>query len=299
MLISDDLLFFLEVARTGRLTSAGRGLGVGHTTVGRRINQLEKAIGSRLFDRSPAGWTLTDAGDRLLVHAETVESAVHAAQEDLASTNGRLSGTARIATPDGFGAFVVMPGLTSLRQRHPALNVEVVTATRLNSLASRGYDLAVTLEKPLNPRLDVRPLADYRLSLFAHPKYLESHPKIDSIKDLYRQDMIGYVDGLLDIPALRILQSLLPGMHPQIQTNNISGQWTAASSGLGIALLPEYIGFRDPDLVTILTSDVRVTRRYWLVIPHELAMLARTRAAQAILRDLVAEHPQIQEITSW
>jgi DNA-binding transcriptional LysR family regulator len=297
MLVSDDLLFFLEVARSGHLSSAGRGLGVDHTTVGRRINHLEKTIGSRLFDRAPAGWILTDAGNRLLVYAETVESAVLAAQEDMKSTNGRLSGTVRIATPDGFGAFVLLPGLALLHQRNPGLNIEVVTATRLNSLASRGYDLAVTLEKPPNPRLEVLPLADYQLSLYAHPKYLEARMKISSISDLHCQDLIGYVDGLLDIPALRILQSLLPGLHPQIQTNNISGQWTAAAAGLGIALLPEYVGCRDPDLVKVLPNQVRVTRRYWLVIPHELKLLARTRVAQAALRDLVAKHPQLQQVT--
>lgn len=81
MFSADNLRYFLEVARTGRLNDAARNLGVDHTTVGRRITALEKSIGERLFDRSPGGWQLTEAGADLFPRAETVESAVIAAYE--------------------------------------------------------------------------------------------------------------------------------------------------------------------------------------------------------------------------
>ncbi len=293
MLHADDLRFFLEVARTGRLISAGKGLGVDHTTVGRRITALERAIGARLFDRVPSGWTVTDAGQSLLVHAEAVESAVLAAIEAVGSAPGRLSGTVRIATPDGFGAFVLLPGLGRMRALYPSLTVEVVTATRLNSLATREFDVGVTLEKPSSRSAEVYGLADYRLRLYATPQYLDSRPPIAAVEDLRFHDLIGYVDGMLDVPALRIFDSLLPEHHLQIQTNNISGQWLAAAAGLGVALLPEYIAEPDQRLVSVLAEQVAVTRRYWVVVPRELQRLGRTRAAQAALRALVADHPRI------
>ena len=51
----DDMRFFLQVARTGRLTEAARALGVDHATVSRRVGALERALSARLFDRSPRG----------------------------------------------------------------------------------------------------------------------------------------------------------------------------------------------------------------------------------------------------
>jgi DNA-binding transcriptional LysR family regulator len=287
---ADDLRYFLEVARTGRLVAAAKGLGVNHTTVGRRITALERAMGNRLFDRVPTGWVLTDAGQELVVHAESIESALLAAMESAASGGGRLSGKVRIATPDGFGAFVLAPNLAELCSQHPDLDVEIVTATRHDVLATREFDVAVTLERP-SPRLvDISELADYRLGLYASADYLETHPQITHVLDLHEHALIGYVDTLLDVPALRIFDEILPGHRTQIQTNNITGQWTATSAGLGVAALPVYIGDPDPRLVRILPEEVTVLRKYWLIVPRELQRLARVRTAIATLRSITAHH---------
>jgi DNA-binding transcriptional LysR family regulator len=290
MIDADDLRYFLEVARTGRLVAAGRGLGVNHTTVGRRITALERTLGNRLFDRAPTGWVLTDAGHDLIVHAESIESALLAAMESAGSGGGRLSGTVRIATPDGFGAFLLAPNLAGLRSQHPDLNIEIVTATRHDVLAAREFDVAVTLERPSPRGVDISELADYRLGLYAAGDYLRAHPQITHILDLHDHTLIGYVDSVLDVPALRILDELLPGHRTQIQTNNITGQWTAAVAGLGIAALPLYIGEPDPRLEPVLAEDVTVRRKYWLIVPRELRRLARVRAATAMLRSIAADH---------
>ncbi|MCZ2404285.1 LysR family transcriptional regulator [Paenarthrobacter sp. Z7-10] len=297
MISADDLRFFLEVARTGKLVAAARGLAVDHTTVGRRISHLERTTGSRLFVRSAGGWKLTDAGERLAVHAEAVESSLLAAAEELGSGPGRLSGTVRIATPDGFGAFVLSPGLGGLRSKHPDLAIEIVTATRLNLLATKEFDVGISLAKPTIRGVDATELATYPLGLYAAPKYLEASRPITRVADLQDHSVIGYVDLLLDIPDLRFLDSALPGLRPAIQTNNITGQWMAAVAGLGVAVLPLYIGQPDQRLVRILEDTIRIRRKYWLAVPRELRRLARTRAVEAALFELVATHPYLEPVT--
>nr|WP_296770832.1 LysR family transcriptional regulator [Rhodococcus sp. (in: high G+C Gram-positive bacteria)] len=293
MIAADDLKFFLEVARTKRLTAAAKGLDVDHTTVGRRITALERAMGNRLFDRAPTGWVLTDAGQDLIVHAEVIESALLAAMEASLSGAGRLSGTVRIATPDGFGAFLLAPNLEEMCTSHPSLDVEVVTATRHDALATREFDVAVTLERP-SPRLvEISELADYRLGLYASARYLATRTTISSILDLHDHTLIGYVDSLLDVPALRVLDDVLPGHRTRVQTNNITGQWKAASAGLGVAALPLYIGDTDPELIRILPEEVSIVRKYWLVVPRELQRLARVRIAVAMLRSIALTHPKL------
>lgn len=290
MIDSTDLRCFLEVARTGRLITAGRQLGVNHTTVGRRIAALEHALGHRLFDRAPGGWVLTDAGHNLVVHAESVETALLAAMEDAAAGAGSLSGTVRIATPDGFGAFLLAPNLGGLRLQHPALDIEIITATRQDALAGREFDVAVTVERPSLRAVVITELADYRLGLFATSHYLGHHPPIANVLDLHEHTLIGYVDSVLDISALRILDEILPGHRTQIQTNNIAGQWVAAAAGLGIAALPCYVGDADPRLERVLADEVSVVRRYWLIVPRDLQRLARVRAATALLHSIATTH---------
>ncbi|MCY0906377.1 LysR family transcriptional regulator [Arthrobacter sp. H14-L1] len=294
MISADDLRYFLEVCRTGTLVSAARGLGVDHTTVGRRITQLEKASGARLFVRTPGGWRPTEAGERLAVHAEAVESSILSASEELGSPAGRLAGTLRIATPDGFGAFVLSPGLGNLRARHPDLKVEIVTATRLNLLASKEFDVGISLARPTIRGVESFELADYPLGLYASADYLRRRGPVRHVGELLEHPVIGYVDSLLDIPALRFLDALVPGVRPAIQTNNITGQWMATVAGLGVAVLPSFIAESDRRLVHILEKSVAIRRKYWLAVPRELQGLARILAARQELEELVRSHPYLE-----
>lgn len=297
MFSADNLRFFLEVARTGRLNEAARNLAVDHTTVGRRITTLEKSLGERLFDRSPGGWQLTEAGADLLPRAESVESAVIAAYDARISGAGPLTGTVRIVTPDGFGAFVVAPQLVELRRRHPHLDVELVTATEHGSLSARHFDVAVTLEEPPPRSVHVQRLASYYLRLYAAEGYLAAASPISELADLKNHTLIWYIDALLDVAPLRILESLPHKQRVAIQTNNITGHWTAARSGLGIAPLPQYVGEPDESLRAVLPESFSVRRNYWLVIPRELRQVGRVRAVAQFLRASVTSNPYLTQGT--
>jgi len=157
-------------------------------------------------------------------------------------------------------------------------------------LATREFDVAVTPERPSPRSVDISELADYRLGLYASAAYLETHPRISHVLDLHEHALIGYVDSLLDVPALRIFDEVLPGHRTQIQTNNITGQWLATAAGLGVAALPLYIGDPDPRLERILAEVVTVLRKYWLIVPRELQRLARVRTAIALLRSIATTH---------
>ena len=66
----DDLRVFLAVARDETLSTAGKRLKIDPATVGRRISRMEERYGTPLFAKSPSGYALTDAGSRLMPHAE-------------------------------------------------------------------------------------------------------------------------------------------------------------------------------------------------------------------------------------
>ncbi|WP_069160288.1 LysR family transcriptional regulator [Nocardia altamirensis] len=292
---ADNLRFFLQVARSGRLNEAARTLEVDHTTVGRRITALERELGHRLFDRAPSGWRLTEAGEGLVPRAEAVESAVIAAYESRASTLGPLTGTVRLVTPDGFGAFLVAPRLVELRRKHPQLDVELVTATEHGSLAARHFDIAVTLERPAPRSVRYRVLATYDLRLYTTDDYLAGAPPLRTLPDLRDHTLIWYVDALLTVAPLRLASSLPPEQKVAIQTNNITGHWLAARSGLGIAPLPAYLGETDASLKTVLTDQFSARGTYWLVVPRDLERLRRVVVVEEFLRDIVTANPYLTD----
>lgn len=294
MLTADNLHFFLEVSRTGRVADAARRLGVDHTTVSRRISRLEKQLGVRLFDRASAGWRLTEAGHRLIPHAESMESLIQAAVEATRGTSEEaLSGTARILAPDGFGSYVLVPGLAQLRNAHPDLAIELVTSTTHDLISTRDYDIAITLEYPPPRAVVITELARYRLQFYASRGYLGIHPTPRSLGDLQEHTIIWYVNASLDVEPLRELYSLVPDLSAQIQTNNITGQYLAARSGLGIAPLPTYIGGADDQLVSVLEDDFVIERTYWLVVPRELSRLPRVRVITDLLKSIVLQHDHL------
>src|ERR1700730_11155410 len=136
----DDLRYFLAVARTGTLSAAATLLGTEHTTVARHIQALEDELKSRLFHKSNSGYGLTGAGERLLAGAETIESAYVSAKAAVSSEGQTIAGTVRIGAPDGFGSVFLARRVRALTDRHPELEIEILTTTRPFSLLKREVD---------------------------------------------------------------------------------------------------------------------------------------------------------------
>ncbi|MBY8861386.1 LysR family transcriptional regulator [Nocardia sp. CA2R105] len=287
MISADDLTVFLEVARRGRLVEAAKHLRINHTTVGRHLTRLERAVGQRLFDRHVDGWTVTAAGTRLMVHAEGVEASLLAAREECFSQGSKLSGRVRVIAPDGLGIYLLLPGLGAMQSTHPSLVVEIVTANRHATLAPREFDVAITIERPQARAVELRKLTDYTLSFYATPRYLESHDEIVDLGDLYRHSLIWYLDEALDLTTFNLLHDLLPDIEPTIQTNNIAGQIEAAKAGLGIAFLPTFIG-DDISGLRRLKVESNTVRSYWLSVPRDLRRIARVRVVCDYIEALVA-----------
>src|SRR3546814_16853194 len=79
----NDLRFFLAMARTGSPTTAAMQLKVDHTTVRRRIDALEDSLKVKLFEPRARGFLLTNAGNRLLATAESIEALAAGAEESV------------------------------------------------------------------------------------------------------------------------------------------------------------------------------------------------------------------------
>ena len=179
-----DLRFFLELARAGTLSGASRRLNVEHTTVARRIDRLEKELGTTLFDRSREGYELTEMGLALLPHAEAMEGAALAAAEQLGGAEVAAHGVVRLGVPEVFGVKVVAPLLVGLLDANPDLTIDLLALPSFANLANREADLGVMLDPPTTGRYMVTRLASFRFYLYASPAYLARHPPIREQSDL-------------------------------------------------------------------------------------------------------------------
>ena len=187
----NDLRYFLELSRQGKLVRAAARLHVDHTTVSRRITALEKQLDVRLFDKSPHGYQLTDAGLRLLPLAEQIETSSNQLYQEIAGKDARLGGTVRVATPEALGSQVIARHVAGFRHEHPDIEIELVAETRRMSLSKREADIAISFSRPESGRLIAWKLCDYRLRLYASRDYLASHPRIRSVEDLSEHGFVS------------------------------------------------------------------------------------------------------------
>src|SRR3954453_17660020 len=117
----DDGRLFLAVARAGQMLAASVALGINQATLGRRMAEVERRLGTKLLVRRTHGSELTDAGAALAETMERGEAGLMAPQARLHGADGRVSGVVRIGAPDGFGTAFIAPRLAALAERHPDL----------------------------------------------------------------------------------------------------------------------------------------------------------------------------------
>jgi DNA-binding transcriptional LysR family regulator len=281
----DNIRTFLAVARRNQFLAAGQLLRVNQATVARRVAALEAALDTTLFERSTTGVTLTDAGKRLLAHAERVESELLQAEADIRQQDLQLSGTVRIGAPDGFTTYFLVPALRSLAERHPGLVIELVPMPIAASLARREVDIAITIEEPDRARVVAQKLTDYSLGIFANKAYLKRKGRPKTIGDLSRHTLIGYVETYAFSSALDYVADLFGNHATKIQCASAVGQVEAVRHGLGLGVLHHFISTTLADIEPVL-PERRATRGYWLAVHEDVQALGRIRA---VSEHIVAE----------
>jgi len=280
----DDLRVFLAVARQVRLQAAGRSLGLDPATVGRRITALEEALGSRLFDRSAQGFSLTEAGRSLLEHAQAMESVAAAAVEEAGGQADRLSGTVRIGAPDGVSNYLLIDACDALSRDNPGLQVQVVALPRMFSLSKREADLAITVSPPTAGRLTVRKIADYRLRLYGRADLVEELGPIHAMDDLEGARGIGYISDMIFDKELDYYALLGRATEPSLTSNSLIMQLSWTLRGCGLCILPDFVAREHPELRVVLGEDIRLTRAFYLVRHQDDARVARiNRMAEVVV----------------
>lgn len=287
MLDWNYLRSFLELARKGKLTGAAKRLNVEPTTVGRHINRLEKELDVHLFDRSPKGYSLNEEGYKLLPYAENIETKINSIYQSISGTDTLLTGTVRMAVPEGLGVGIISKYIKTFKEQHPAIELELVADTRSRSLSKRETDIAITLARPTTGRLVAWKLGEYRLALYASSEYLNSHSIIKSVKDLIDHPFVSYIDDLIEFPQLKYMQDLLHEVNIIFRSSSLQAQYQSVVDGIGLALLHGFVAADDKKLQVILPKKIFATREYWMVVHEDLHQLARVQAVTSFFTKVI------------
>ena len=290
----DDLRVFLAVARGESLSVAGRALKRDPATVGRRIQRLEQALGAQLFAKSPQGYALTDAGLRLMAHAERAEQAVTQGSHELAGQGGRLSGQIRIGATDGCASFILPQVCASISADHPDLELQIVALPRVINLSKREADMAITVSPPPTGRVTTQKITDYHLHLAASARYLSDTMAINSLDDLKAHRFVGYIQDMIFYPELDFLPEL--GVeHVGLASNLVSVQLGFVRNHGGIGVTHDFILPFAPELQKILPDQISLKRSFYLIRHRDDARAERlSRVATLLIQGVRREVDRLE-----
>jgi DNA-binding transcriptional LysR family regulator len=290
----DDLKIFLHAARGGSLGSAAKRLRVDQSTISRRIAHLESTLGLALFERLPSGLKVNEAGDRLLCHAERIESAVIAMREDVQCGDSRMAGRVRFATMEGIASLYLASRFARLRQLHPNLTIELLTSPQTVSVNRREADLFLSFFRPPGQGMVSERIGCFQLGLYASQSYLDQSGIPESAADLGKHAFITYIDDLIQLDSVRWLDDIIKKPPISFHSNSMIAQMNAAAGGLGLVLLPSFATAGRDDLVPVLHHKLSTARELWINVHTDLQFVPRIRAVSSFLKSTFKADPTMQ-----
>lgn len=283
----DDLRYLLAVHRHGSFLGAAQALGLSTSTVARRVEALERAVGQSLVQRTTRGARLEQDALTLVAPAEQFETTLRALARDRGEDRSAYAGVVRVTVPDGFGPSLAVAAARVLRV-HPETRVEVVVESRFADLAAREADLAVRNGRSSSRVLLEKPLGEIRVGLFASADYVRRRlPKryltAEAIAD---HDYVG-----LELPTRHGAASWLTSRgatrHP-FSSTDVNARIRAAQEGLGLVALAiglDYAGLERVAIVPALPS-----LRFYLAMRHDLRKVPRVRVVATAIHEVFLEH---------
>lgn len=276
-----DVRIFLAIARSGTLGGAARALRLSHPTIGRRLRALEQATGHTLFQRTADGLVPTEEATAIVALAEQMEEGALAMERRLTGEEQKLQGSLRLSSADWFGAYVLPPIIADYTKAYPHVDVEVLTGTRLFSLAQREADIAFRIVP-----FDAPDIIQRRLLHLPYGAYVAANSPEPIFGDGTGFRLITMDTSTGQFPDIAWLRESFPNARPILRSNNRNVQGRMCSRGIGIAVLPQVVGNQMADLRRLNLPEEPPKRDIWMGYHRDLRRLHRLRA----FVDLTIEH---------
>jgi len=239
---------FAKTAETGSFVRAAGELGLSKATVSKAITRLEHRLGERLFHRTSRRLSLTETGRVLSVRAAQILADAEAVEAEALAQSATPRGRVRLAAPMSFGLDHVAPALPDFFTAFPAISIDLHLSDEAIDLVGGGFDLALRIAALPASSLVVRRLCQVRRLLVGAPAYFSRHGRPSHPRELSGHACLGYSY----LPSGDAWQFTGPAGEGQtvpvtgpLRTNNADAMTPLLRAGIGIALQPEFVVWRD------------------------------------------------------
>lgn len=286
----DDVRYFLAVARGGSVRAAAERLGVNHSTVLRRVAQLEERLGAQMFEKLPSGYRLTTAGEEVLGLADQMEASSLQLETRVFGRDQSVRGRLRVTLAPTLATHLLIPDFADFARLHPDIEMEILSSGELANLTNREADVAIRVvydrkTLPLNLHGQKGP------ELFGAVYMSRSRLTRRRAPDPMRWIVIsshGIPDWAREVRAEGV----------PFRTTDSEAQLVAVRQGLGMTTLPCFVGDADPLLVRVPGTELHLYGTVWLLTHGETRKTKRVRLfTELVARRLAAYAPLLAGLT--
>ncbi len=248
----DDLRIFLSCVEAGSFRRAADHLKVSSSTIVRRVQRLERALGLLLFHRLPEGVSPTEEGHAIVASAKQMERAIYDMCRKSVAPSESTRGVVKISVTEGLGSYWVLPRLIEFQRGHPYLTIDLRCAMESADVLRMEADMAVQFERPRSPDLKVVKVGRMHIYSFVSQSYADRYGLPKSLDDLPRHRIVDQVAPQLEDGAWARKLGLenIEGIVG-VRTNASSALLYAVEKGAGIGALPSYASVLNAPVVPV------------------------------------------------
>jgi DNA-binding transcriptional LysR family regulator len=292
MELLNDMALFVEVANTMSFRRAADATGVPNSTLSRRINALEKAVGLRLFHRTTRKVELTEAGQLYYERCRRIVDEARIAHEQLGEMLAQPSGVLRASLPVDFATIYLAPLIAEFARRYPGISFDFDLTPRRVDLVSEPFDVAIRMGELTSSNLIARLLARLPVQAYASPRYLELSGEPSHPSHLAQHECLGFPKAG-KWTLRREAENVEVDVGGRFMVNSVGMFRRLATLDLGVILLPEEIAAED-----LAAGRLRRVLPGWQGNPIPVYALTETRLLPAktqrfveFLQQKLSHHP--------
>jgi DNA-binding transcriptional LysR family regulator len=288
----DDLRVVLEVARQGSIYAAAKVLKVDHSTVTRRVGQVELLLERQLFDRSNRGIAPRPETERLLEHLRSMEVHAAAAQEELEQGASKQVRSIRVATMEGLASNYLARRVQKIVGNDSAVRIDLFSNPHIVDLLKKETDIFLSFFDPGIAGLVSEQVGEIAVFLYGSENYRATFGLPASRDELLAHRYVGYIPEMVSIDSVRWLDEMVPHASLAFCSNSVIAQRNAAIAGAGLVVLPTFVGEEGGLLFRVLPEELSARRPVWMSVGRDQHVIKTIRqTANAIARIFLEDRP--------
>ncbi|MEM9668300.1 MAG: LysR family transcriptional regulator [Pseudomonadota bacterium] len=282
----DKLRVFKAVADLGSMNAAASKLSESSPTISRKVDELERLLNARLFDRSTRGVLLTQAGRTALRHVNVMYDAAEAIYLEVSDHDRPIEGPISIATGDGLGPYWIAPRIPKFHLENSKVELQLDIVEHSPDIVAGEADIAITYRKPDRHDTIGRSLGTLHYMFFASREYINTYGEPRSLFEMHDHRCIfhqNYVEQIENwAPKSAELRQIIDFA---LLTNSGTAIVQSCANGGGVAVMPSYIALMDTRLVPLDLPEIAPIQ-FWLTYTERVRRLARGQLVLDWIRSL-------------